>query len=234
MANILIIEDAENLADIISQEFNKNGHQTFHTLSGEDGLEVLRNHIIDLVILDWMLPGMDGLSVLREIQKNSETPVLMLTARADELDKVLGLELGAEDYLTKPFSMRELIARVNVILRRAERMQPTFQPFAKQNIIKWQTVEMDIDQHQVRIENLITPLSPTEFDLLELFLQNPGRVFNRSYLMETIWQEQYIPGDRSIDNSILRLRKKVPPLGDAIESVWGIGYRFNKGPAETK
>jgi DNA-binding response OmpR family regulator len=228
MAKILIIEDAENLANILKQEFIKNGHQAFHCASGEDGLNFLANNSINLVILDWMLPGMDGLSVLREIQKTSDIPVLMLTARADEMDKVLGLELGAEDYLTKPFSMRELLARVNVILRRSDRVITSVKETNQQDIINWNSLVVDITQHQVSVGRELIPLSPTEFDLLELFLRNPGRVFNRAYLMENIWNEQYLPGDRSIDNAILRLRKKIRPIGDAIESVWGIGYRFTR------
>lgn len=229
MAKIMIIEDAENLAFILQQEFIKNGHQAYHFSNGEDGLQFLQNEPVNLVLLDWMLPGMDGLRVLREIQKMSDTPVLMLTARADEMDKVIGLELGAEDYMTKPFSMRELLARVNVILRRSEKMNINSTAIHPNNtIITWKSLELDNTQHQVIVEGSPVPLSPTEFDLLELFLRNPGRVYNRSYLMENIWHEQYIPGDRSIDNAILRLRKKIDPLGDAIESVWGIGYRFSK------
>lgn len=228
MANILIIEDAENLATVLQQELKKNGHQAYHCNSGEEGLSFLQHHAINLVILDWMLPGIDGLDVLREIQKTSETPVLMLTARAEELDKVIGLELGAEDYLTKPFSMPELLARVNVILRRSIRATTRQESNIHQSKITWKTLVLDTNQHQVWVAEINTNLSPIEFDLLALFLQNPGRVFNRSYLMETIWHEQYIPGDRSIDNAILRLRKKISPLGEAIESVWGIGYRFNR------
>ena len=228
MAKILIIEDAENLATVLSQEFSKNGHQTYHFSTGEEGLVFLQKDPVHLVILDWMLPGMDGLSVLREIQKNSEIPVLMLTARADEMDKVVGLELGAEDYLTKPFSMRELIARVNVILRRSDRINMPFKTKEETEIISWKSLELDSTQHQVHVGGNEITLSPTEFDLLELFLHNPGRVYNRSFLMENIWHEQYIPGDRSIDNAILRLRKKIDPLGESIESVWGIGYRFSK------
>ncbi|MBI9050188.1 MAG: response regulator transcription factor [Anaerolineaceae bacterium] len=229
MANILIIEDAENLATVLQQELKKNGHQAYHCNSGEEGLSFLQHHAINLVILDWMLPGIDGLAVLREVQKTCEIPVLMLTARADELDKVIGLELGAEDYLTKPFSMRELLARVNVILRRSNRATTKHESNIHQSKITWKTLVLDTNQHQVWVAEINTNLSPTEFDLLELFLQNPGRVFNRSFLMESVWHEQYIPGDRSIDNAILRLRKKISPLGDAIESVWGIGYRFNIG-----
>jgi DNA-binding response OmpR family regulator len=229
MAKILIIEDAENLAQVLKQEFIKNGHQAYHFPTGEDGLAFIEKEPVHLVILDWMLPGMDGLRVLREIQKIGDIPVLMLTARADEMDKVIGLELGAEDYMTKPFSMRELLARVNVILRRSEKMNIGATTIQSANtIISWKSLELDSSQHQVNVDGSPVPLSPTEFDLLELFIRNPGRVYNRSYLMENIWHEQYIPGDRSIDNAILRLRKKIDPLGEAIESVWGIGYRFSK------
>ena len=227
MANILLIEDAINLAEIIKQELQKNGHLAIHSPNGEEGLIYLHDNEVDLVILDWMLPGIDGLTVLREIQKSSEIPVLMLTARTDELDKILGLELGAEDYMTKPFSMRELLTRINVILRRATKTHLNHKTEQPKTEIEWKTLLLDCTQHQVWVAKQAVPLSPTEFDLLELFLRHPGRVFNRSYLMETIWEQNYIPGDRSIDNAILRLRKKINPLGDAIESVWGIGYRFN-------
>jgi DNA-binding response OmpR family regulator len=229
MATILIIEDAENLAEIVCQELQKNGHTASRSLSGEEGLNYLHDHEVDLVILDWMLPGMDGLTVLREIQKSTDIPVLMLTARTDELDKILGLELGAEDYMTKPFSMRELLTRINVILRRAVKAHLNQKNDPLKAEIEWKDLLLDCSQHQVWVAKQAIPLSPTEFDLLELFLRHPGRVFNRSYLMESIWQQSYIPGDRSIDNAILRLRKKITPLGDAIESVWGIGYRFNNG-----
>lgn len=227
MANILLIEDAQNLAQVISQEIRKNGHTVEHRLSGEEGLELLMRQPFDLVILDWMLPGMDGLSVLREIHQHSEIPVLMLTARTDELDKILGLELGAEDYMTKPFSMRELIARIHVLLRRSQKFQGYPQQQTQRQIL-WRSLCLDSEQHQVWVQDIPVPLSPTEFDLLELFLRHPGRVFNRTYLMESLWEQSYLPGDRSIDNAILRLRKKIAPLGDAIESVWGIGYRFNQ------
>ena len=232
MAEILIIEDAQNLALVLQQELTKNGHTVHHHECGEDGLAFLAQHLVDMVILDWMLPGMDGLAVLREIQKHTEIPVLMLTARTDELDKVIGLELGAEDYMTKPFSMRELLARVNVILRRTQRMP---QPNGLQQVdtIQWKSLLLDTVQHQVWVADNNIPLSPTEFALLELFLRNPGRIFNRSYLMETIWEQTYLPGDRSIDNAILRLRKKIMPAGEAIESVWGIGYRFNREQVES-
>jgi DNA-binding response OmpR family regulator len=228
MAHILLIEDAENLAEIIRQELQQNGHSAVHTLSGEEGHAFLHDIEVDLVILDWMLPGMDSLAVLHEIQKSSEIPVLMLTARTDELDKILGLELGAEDYMTKPFSMRELLTRINVILRRAVKTQSNHKNDLPKTEI-WKTLLLVCTQHQVWVAKQPVPLSPTEFDLLELFLRHPGRVFNRSYLMETIWGQSYTPGDRSIDNAILRLRKKINPLGDAIESVWGIGYRFTTG-----
>jgi DNA-binding response OmpR family regulator len=230
MAHILLIEDAENLAEIIRQELQKTGHSVSHTLSGEEGLSFLLENEVDLVILDWMLPGMDGLAVLREIQKTSSIPVLMLTARTDELDKILGLELGAEDYMTKPFSMRELITRIHVILRRATKGNIQHNQESAHVELTWKALRLDTAQHQVWINQQNIVLSPTEFNLLELFLRHPGRVYNRAYLMEIIWEQDYIPGDRSIDNAILRLRKKITPLGEAIESVWGIGYRFNDGP----
>jgi DNA-binding response OmpR family regulator len=181
-----------------------------------------------LVILDWMLPKLDGLEVLRQIRQTSSTPVLMLTARDQETDRVVGLELGADDYLTKPFSMRELIARVRALLRRAQVIQQILQ--ADQNAtsvpLTYDRLHLNPDSHLVTIDSVPLDLSPIEFALLHLFIRSPGRAFNRAYLLDTIWGETYVGGDRSVDNTILRLRKKLGTMSENIETVWGIGYKF--------
>jgi DNA-binding response OmpR family regulator len=183
-----------------------------------------------MIILDWMLPRLDGLDVLRRIRQTSSIPVLMLTARSDETDRVVGLELGADDYLTKPFSNRELIARVRALLRRIENVQRILaadqQPGADQ--LAYGDLSIDPVTYTAALRNSPLDLTRTEFELLHLLLRNPGRVFSRSYLLDTIWQESYIPGDRSVDNAVLRLRKKLANWGDEIETVWGIGYRLRK------
>lgn len=226
---ILLVEDARDLAQIIIQELESKGYRVQHAPDGEAALQLFQRAAPDLVILDWMLPKLDGLEVLRRIRQNSAVPVLMLTARQEEIDRVMGLEVGADDYLTKPFGMRELIARVRALMRRIENVQAIVaadrevgeRPFMRG------ALSLDPAAHLACLNGVPLELTRTEFDLLNLLARNPGRVFSRNYLLETIWGETYIPGDRSVDNAILRLRKKLAALGEAVETVWGIGYRFN-------
>jgi DNA-binding response OmpR family regulator len=178
-----------------------------------------------------MLPKMDGLQVLRQIRTGSPVPVLMLTARSEEFDRVLGLEVGADDYLTKPFSMRELIARVRALLRRIEHVRQIVSAdrSPQSEAITYQGLYLNPETYEVTLNRQPIDLTRTEFDLLHLFVRNPGRVFSRAYLLDTVWAENYIPGDRSVDNAILRLRKKLGDLGEAVETVWGVGYRLKVG-----
>ena len=230
MTTILLVEDTKDLANIIRRNLESEG---YHLLWADGGLQALELHSKknpDLIILDWMLPDINGLQVLKEIRAHAPTPVLMLTARGDEIDRVLGLEMGADDYLTKPFSMRELIARVRALLRRIKNIEkiidndrtPANKSIQKENLI------LNPQTFQVKIDDENLDLTRTEFKLLHLFLRNPERVFSRSYLLETIWESKYHPGDRSVDNAILRLRKKLSRLGDRIEAVWGVGYRWRE------
>jgi DNA-binding response OmpR family regulator len=175
-----------------------------------------------------MLPELDGLEVLRRIRQTTATPVLMLTARDEEVDRVVGLEAGADDYLTKPFSMRELVARVRAMLRRVELIQQTLQSDrsqAEQTIVQGD-LHLDPVAHQVTLAGQPLDLSPTEFALLHLLMRNPGRAFSRTYLLDTVWHEDYVSGDRSVDNAVLRLRKRLGHMGNEIETVWGVGYRW--------
>jgi DNA-binding response OmpR family regulator len=235
MAKILIIEDAADLAAMTLKELEANGYSVQHAGDGEAGLSAFQSEHPDLVILDWMLPRMDGLEVLRRIRQGSPTPVLMLTARNEETDRVIGLEVGADDYLTKPFGMRELLARVHALLRRIEHVQAIVSAdrAAAQASISCGPLQLDPDSYQARLNGAPLDLTRTEFDLLCLLARNPGRTFSRSYLLETVWGEPYIPGDRSVDNAVLRLRKKLNELGEAVETVWGIGYRLNRPDKES-
>jgi DNA-binding response OmpR family regulator len=228
MATILLVEDAHDLAEVVLRELEGAGYQTRYAASGPAALELHVREPLDLVILDWMLPGLDGLEVLRRVRQTSPTPVLMLTARGEEADRVLGLEVGADDYLTKPFSMRELLARVRALLRRAELIRQTLADDRDHHdeALARGPLCVDPTAHLATLDGLPLDLSPTEFALLHLLLRSPGRAFSRSYLLETVWQESYIGGDRSVDNAVLRLRKKLGPLGEEIETVWGIGYRL--------
>jgi DNA-binding response OmpR family regulator len=173
---------------------------------------------------------MDGLEVLRRIRQDpaSSVAVLMLTARSEETDRVVGLEMGADDYLTKPFGMRELLARVRALLRRVERIREIVASdrLGKSAPLDYGPLHLDPESFQAMLDSTPLDLSRTEFGLLHLLLRNPGRVFSRAHLLDTIWEEKYVAGDRSVDNAVLRLRKKLGPLGENIEAVWGVGYRL--------
>lgn len=215
---------------MVIKELEANGYQVQHAADGVSALEKFQNCSPDLVILDWMLPKLDGLEVLRRIRQKSAVPVLMLTAHTEEADRVIGLEVGADDYLTKPFGMRELIARVHALLRRIENIQSIVATDRATEKAPFSigTLQLDPTSYLAKLSGEQLDLTRTEFELLCLMARNPGRTFSRSYLLETIWSESYIPGDRSVDNAILRLRKKLESLGDCVETVWGIGYRFSR------
>jgi DNA-binding response OmpR family regulator len=230
MTTILLVEDAQDLAEVIMRDLRAEDYDVLHAEDGLKALQLQAKHEPDLVILDWMLPKLDGLDVLRQIRQDSPVPVLMLTARTEEMDRVVGLEVGADDYLTKPFSMRELVARVRALLRRIENVAQILAADREleREILYYESLELDPVGYRAVLDGEPLELTRTEFDLLHLFLRNPGRAFSRSYLLDTVWRETYFPGDRSVDNAILRLRKKLGSLGDAIETVWGVGYRLRK------
>ncbi len=230
MAKILLVEDALELAESIRRELTADGHQVTLASDGKRGLAEFRNCTPDLIILDWMLPELDGLAVLRQVREVSSVPVLMLSARSEATDRVIGLEVGADDYLTKPFNNRELLARVHALLRRMDLIHQTIQQDRQpvQSILAYGAIHLDPDTRLVALNESELDLTRLEFDLLALFMGNPGRVFSRAYLIETVWDEAYLPGDRSVDNAILRLRNKLDMMGDAIETVWGVGYRLRK------
>jgi DNA-binding response OmpR family regulator len=230
MATILLVEDTTELAEVIRRELEGNG---YHVHLATDGPTALRLHDQvrpDLIILDWLLPGLDGLEVLRRLRQAASTPVLMLTARAEEADRVLGLEVGADDYLTKPFAMREFLARVRALLRRVDLIRQTLRADRAfdERPLRHGPLTLDPRDHQATLDGRPLDLSRTEFQLLHLLLRNPGRAFSREYLLEAVWEQPYIAGDRAIDNAVLRLRKKLGPLGEALETVWGVGYRWQR------
>lgn len=228
MKTILLVEDADDLAAVIIRELQASGYTVVHASDGETALKLCEQHIPDLVILDWMLPGLDGLEVLRRLRQGAATPVMMLTARDEEADRVLGLELGADDYLTKPFSMRELLARVRAQFRRNELIQQTVQNDRSGSNMptQWHGLRLDPEGYQVTLYGDSLDLTRTEFALLHLLMRNPGRAFSRDYLLDAVWGQHYVEGDRAVDNAVLRLRKKLGRLSDAIETVWGVGYRW--------
>jgi DNA-binding response OmpR family regulator len=228
MAQILLVEDSIELAGIIIRELERCGHTTQFVQEGEKVLPILQAGETDLLILDWMLPGISGLDVLRQIRATFNIPVLMLTARGDLSDRVAGLELGADDYLVKPFDMPELVVRIHALLRRAAQVrQVIIEDHASAgSVLEWRGIILSPFDHTCTCNEQNLELTRLEFDLLELLMKNPGRVFNRRYLQETIWNQSYLEGDRSIDNTVMRLRKKLGKCGELIETVREVGYRL--------
>jgi DNA-binding response OmpR family regulator len=232
MSTILLVEDERELAHVISRELEAEGYRVIHATAGQEALDLHARHQPDLMILDWMLPGLDGLEVLRRIRQAADAgsivPVLILTARSEEIDRVVGLEVGADDYLTKPFSMRELIARVRALLRRSSYVQQilTEDRLPDQTALRYGGLTLEPEYRRVTLDGAVLELTRTEFELLHFLLRYPGRAFSRAYLLDAVWGEHYVAGDRSVDNAILRLRRKLGHLGEAIETVWGVGYRL--------
>jgi DNA-binding response OmpR family regulator len=231
---ILLVEDTRELAQVIARELEAAGYRVLRASDGRSALDRHARERPDLILLDWMLPaGPSGLDVLREVRQTAATPVLMLTARGEEADRVIGLELGADDYLPKPFSMRELVARVRALLRRDELLRQTIaadrQPAA--SVVTYGSLRLDPERHLAELAGEPLDLTPNEFALLHLLARSPGRAFSRSYLLDTVWGQDYVTGDRAVDNVVFRLRKKLGPLGEAIEAVWGVGYRL-RPPSE--
>jgi DNA-binding response OmpR family regulator len=231
--SILFVEDEVELARLVVRELEGAGYEVRHALDAPSALRVFGESQPDLIVLDWMLgPPMDGLELLRRLRQTSAVPVLMLTARAEEVDRVVGLEVGADDYLTKPFGTRELIARVRALLRRHARLQELLVADRAEGagVLRLGPLEVDPGAHLARLDGEVLDLTRTEFGLLNLLLRNRGRAFSRAYLRDTVWGEPAVEGDRSVDNAVLRLRRKLGPLGEAIETVWGVGYRFAARP----
>jgi DNA-binding response OmpR family regulator len=229
MAHILVVEDEEQLARLVRQGLETEGHTVSLAHDGRRALAVFEERAPDLVILDWMLPGLDGLEVCRRIRARSITPILMLTARAEELDRVLGLEVGADDYLTKPFGMRELLARTRALLRRVDLMTRAAAGSRRDGsgrVLQVGELRIDVDGRTVAIGDSPIDLTPKEFDLLEMLAEQPGRAYSREYLLQRIWGDEYVGFDRTVDTHVVRLRKKLGPLGERVATVWGVGYKL--------
>jgi DNA-binding response OmpR family regulator len=238
VATVLIAEDEHDLNALLCRHLEDEGHTVAQAFDGPAAVLLAKERRPDLVILDWMLPRLDGLEVCRRIRHESVVPILMLTARSEEIDRVLGLEVGADDYLTKPFSIRELLARVRALLRRveldregAQRSGATAGPPAAP--LRCGPLRVDLAERSVAVDGRPADLTPKEFDLLALLIQNPGRAFSRDYLMEKVWGYDAAASDRTVDTHVLRLRKKLGSAGERIETVWGVGYRLARDPAAT-
>lgn len=227
---ILIIEDDRNIADLVEIHLNDLGYRLDRAENGIDGLRNFEENDYALVILDLMLPRLDGLEVCKRIRaENKYTPILMLTAKSEELDKVLGLELGADDYITKPFSIREFIARVKSIFRRIEADQEQASDKTEKDVIEIGDLVIYLNKRKVLLENEPVELTAKEFDLLAQFASNPGRAYSRQELLDLVWGYQFDGYDHTVNSHINRLRNKIEKKAadpQYIKTVWGVGYRF--------
>ena len=225
MQTILIIEDEGELVRILRTYLVNAGFRVETASRGDTGFKSWERSQPDLVILDLNLPGMDGLDVAREIRRKADTPIIMLTARVEEADRLIGLELGADDYISKPFSPREVVARVRAVLRRAGKaVQP-------QNLVRVFDLEIDLEAHTVTKESEQVDLTPAEFKILQVLSEQPGRVFNRLQLLDAYQGNTYEGYERTIDAHIKNLRSKLesdPKNPEYIETVFGVGYRMPK------
>jgi len=229
MPTILIVEDERNLCYLIRDNLQEQGYHVRLAFDGPSALAIAQDAGPDLVILDIMLPGMDGLEVCRSLRQTSIVPILMLTARAEEIDRVLGLEMGADDYLTKPFSMRELKARVHALLRRVEMMETTH--LSANQVLTTAGLYLDPTSYETRLGDRAIDLTPKEFALLYLLVRHPGRVFSRAYLLDEIWGYEAAAYDRTVDTHVYRLRQKLGAEGEIaarLVAVRGIGYKFER------
>ncbi|UCD78443.1 MAG: response regulator [Desulfobacterales bacterium] len=221
---ILVVEDEQKIARLICDYLAKAGYRTDTLERGDKVVTHIKKDMPDMILLDLMLPGMEGTDVCREIRKFSDVPIIMITARVEEIDRLLGLELGADDYICKPFSPREVVARIKAVLRRA-----LPKPDAKK--MKAGPISLEEDTHQVRIGGRSLNLTPSEFGLLKVFMSHPNRVFSRSELLDRVQGYQFEGYDRTIDSHVKNLRKKIAavlPDQEIISTVYGVGYKFSE------
>jgi two-component system OmpR family response regulator/two-component system alkaline phosphatase synthesis response regulator PhoP len=227
---ILVVEDEPNIRDLVCLHLSLEGHECVPVADGKEAMSLATEKLFDLIILDLMLPGVDGVTITRALRRhgpNRDTPILMLTARREESDKVMGLDSGADDYLTKPFGVRELVARAAALLRRAR--APLSPAQGDSRPIEIHGVELDPSRRGVRVRGNAIDVTRQEFNLLYLLAANPGIVFTRDRLLSKVWQEQSFVTGRSVDTLVKRLRKKIeadPGEPKLIITVWGDGYKF--------
>ncbi len=224
---ILIVDDEKLLVKGIKFNLEQDGYETETAYDGEEALKLARDKSISLIILDLMLPNIDGLTVCQKIREFSSVPIIMLTAKTEDMDKILGLEYGADDYLTKPFNILELKARIKAILRRVTSQNSAL----SKPTVSTGGIELDYNLRRVKIGNKIIELTAKEFDLCDLFVTNPGKVYSRENLLDIVWGYDY-PGDiRTVDVHVRRLREKIEPDAAAptyILTKWGVGYYFKE------
>lgn len=226
MSLVLVVEDEVDLSQVMRDRLIADGHEVVVASNGAAAMAAVTRRVPDVVLLDWMLPDMDGLAVCRRLRQHHLMPIIMVTARGDEVDRVLGLEVGADDYLVKPFSLRELLARVRAMLRRVD-LEVRRQSPAGGDRVQVGPLVVDTGSRVATLDGKPMHLTRKEFELLTVLVSNPGRAFSREFLVERIWGTDFDGFDRAVDTHVTRLRKKLGALGDQIVTVWGVGYRFS-------
>ncbi len=225
MKQIYIVEDEKDIVDLLRYNLEKEGYRVLSSLDGAEAIKRIPEKSPDLVLLDLMLPGADGLSVCRSLKSDPKTariPVVMLTAKGEESDKIVGLELGADDYVTKPFSVKELLARVKAVLRRFEKAGEG------SPVQRFKDLSLDRASHVVTLKGKTLELTAKEFELLDYLLTNPGRVLSRDVLLNNVWGYDYFGTTRTVDVHVRRLREKLGPYADHLQTVKGYGYQFKE------
>ena len=220
---VLIVDDDENIVELIKLNLEKEGYQTMCAYDGAEAVKMFSEDEVDIVLLDVMMPEMDGLQTCREIRKTSNVPIIMLTAKSDTFDKVLGLEMGADDYMVKPFETKELIARVKAVLRRSDKTE-----VKKDKEIEYQNLSINMSNYELKLNGKVVEIPARELELLYFFASNPDRVFTREQILEKVWGFDYYGDTRTIDVHIKRLRDKLEGVeGDwELVTIWRVGYKF--------
>ena len=220
---VLIVDDDANIVELIKINFESEGFDTITASDGREAVDRFRAENPSIVIMDVMMPEMDGWEACREIRKTSNTPIIMLTAKGETFDKVLGLELGADDYMVKPFETKELTARVKAVLRRTESHEKS-----NDKSLEYQNISINISNYELRVKGEIVELPPKELELLYFLASNPNRVFTREQLLEKVWGFDYYGDSRTVDVHIKRLREKLEGVEGnwQLKTVWGVGYKF--------
>ena len=220
---ILVVDDDEHIAELISLYLIREGYDTKEVYNGNDAVKAFEEYKPNLIMLDIMLPGLDGYGVCKEIRKTSGVPIIMLTAKGDTIDKVLGLELGADDYMVKPFEPKELTARVKAVLRRYDKTENT----ADENVLTYDNLEINLSNYTVKYYGEFLNFPPKEFELLYFLAKRPNQVFTRDQLLDKIWGYEYIGDTRTVDVHIKRIREKFNRKDKwSVKTVWGVGYKF--------
>ena len=225
MTTVLLVEDEESYREPLAFKLRRDGFEVVAVADGLKALAAFDRGGVDIVLLDLMLPGLSGTEVCRELRQRGPTPVIMLTAKDSEIDKVVGLEIGADDYVTKPYSYRELVARMRAVLRRGLGTEDTAAPV----VLELGRVAMDVDRHELRVDGELVAMPLREFELLEMFLRNPDRVLTRGQLIDRIWGPNYVGDTKTLDVHVKRVRAKIevnPGHPELLQTVRGLGYKL--------